>query len=141
MSNIDKDFLEIKISVPYYTDILGKEVSDVIVSEYDHIMREAKKMVVPEEESESYFILVRQLKEMNDRNYPPAKRYMEINLKKFAKKAGLSYDLMPYFIIAIFGKQPLEGKMFLDTVFHTAIEFVALMKIAKKKQGNNSSSL
>lgn len=136
MKNDGVKFLNIKISDVYFTDILGKEVSDVLLSQYDRVMEEAQNMKVPKDESDAYFTLVDGLKSMKDlMNYPPAKLYMEKNLKKFAKKVGISHDLMPYFFITIFGRYPNKGEVLLDLVFQVAIEFTALIliKFGKKK--------
>ena len=135
MDDMDVKFLNVKISTFYFTDILGKEVSETLVDEYDKIMRKAKKMRVPKDESDAYFVMVEQLKKLNSSmNYPPAKLRMQKNLKKFAKKMGITYDLMPYFFIAIFERFPNKNEVLLDLVLQVAIEFVALILILKKKK-------
>ena len=58
MKDLDVKFLNVKISTFYFTDILGKEVSETLIDEYDKIIRKAKKMRVPKEESVAYFLMV-----------------------------------------------------------------------------------
>jgi hypothetical protein len=129
-----KKVLTIKIRTDYYMDILGKEISDVLLTEYDYILREAENMEVPEDEYNAYLLLVERFKNMYYRSHVPAKRYMEKNVKKFATKFGLKMDLMPYFYNAYFARYPNPGETFIDIVFQLAIEFVALMLLLKKEK-------
>ena len=131
-NNTMSEIITIRIRVDYYTDVLGKEISDFILSEYNFVLRNAKKMKVPEDDYIAYKTLVQRFFKINDKKYAPPKKYMEKNLKKFAKRFNLDIDLMPHFLIAFFDRFPKPEETLLDLVYQLGIEFVALMLLLKK---------
>jgi len=131
--NFLNEYVEVRINFSYYTDLLGKETTFTLLEEYDEVIKQAKRMEIPESEFDAFLQLVEPMKKMEFRNLPPAKLLMKKNLEKFAKKRKLNFDLFPYFMITIFDKRPDNFFDFMNLVINTAIEFCALMDRVKKK--------